>query len=217
MKVFKDIIQGTEEWFFVKYGKVGGSTSKGLFVPSETLLYEILGELTEPFSMEEDGYQNDAMIRGIELEPLHKTQIEQYSGVKFYTPGWLLSDECPLIGISPDGINEELTISWEGKAPASKKHISTVLAKEIPVDNIHQCLHYFTVNPKLEKHYFSTFRPESRYPFWPKLITRDSLINLGTKAKPNVKRVDEWVKIALFNALELEANLSIALKQLEQI
>lgn len=217
MKIYSDIAQGTEEWFRIKYGKVGGSTSKGLFTPTDTLLMELLAEATEPFQMEEDNYVSGDMQRGIELETLHRREIEKYTGIAFNVPGWLQSDECAIIGVSPDGISEDLTVSWEGKSPAAKRHISTVYCKDIPADNIHQSLHYFTVNRKLEKHYFSSFRPESNHPLFVKLITRDNLIDLGTKAKPNVKRVDEWVKIALFNALELEANLSIALKQLEQI
>src|ERR1700761_7321811 len=116
MKIYSDIVQGTEDWFRIKYGKVGGSTSKGLFTPTDTLLLELLSEHTEPFEMEEDNYVSGDMQRGIELEPMHRMEIEKYAGVKFTTPGWLLSDECPLIGISPDGITEDLKISWEGKA-----------------------------------------------------------------------------------------------------
>lgn len=217
MKIYHEIVQGTEEWFALKYGKVGGSTSKGLFVPSDTLLLELLAENTEPFAMEEDGYTSADMQRGIELEPLHRSEIEKYTGVKFNVPGWVQSEECAIIGISPDGISEDLTVSWEGKSPGAKKHISTVYAKEIPSDNIHQSLHYFTVNRKLEKHFFSSFRPESNYPLFVKLITLDSVIDLGTKAKPLLKTVREWANIGRFNALELEANLQNALKQLNQI
>lgn len=217
MKVYTDIVQMTEEWFAIKYGKIGGSTSKGLFVPTDTLLLELLAENTEPFQMEEDCYVSSDMQRGINSEPLHRSEIEKYTGIKFIVPGWIESLSIPIIGISPDGISEDLTISWEGKSPGSKKHISTVYGKDIPADNIHQSLHYFTVNPKLEKHYFSSFRPESNYPLFVKMITLDSLIDLGTKAKPNVKKVSEWVGIARYNALELEANLQIAIKQLDLI
>jgi len=157
------------------------------------------------------------MQRGIELEPFHRSEIEKYIGCKLLVPGWLQSEELPLLGISPDGITEDLTISWEGKAPSSKKHIATVHGKQIPTDNIHQCLHYFTVNDKLERHYFSSFRPENQYPLWPKMLDRDSLIDLGTKAKPNVKKVQEWVDIAKFNTKELGLNLNIALTSLDKI
>lgn len=217
MKVYYDVVQGTEEWFRLKYGKVGGSTSKGLFVNSDTLLLELLSEYTEDFEMEEDNYISNDMQRGIELEPRHRSEIEMYTGLKFLSVGWMESAEIPIIGISPDGITEDLTVSWEGKSPARKKHISTVYSKEIPSDNIHQCLHYFTVNAKLEKHYFSTFRPESKYPLWPTFITRDSMIDLGTKSKPVIKTVSEWVQIAKGNAYKLEADLQAALAKLEQI
>jgi predicted phage-related endonuclease len=217
MKVHHSIIQGSREWHEIKYRKVGGSTSKGLFVNSDTLMLELLAEHTEEFQLEDDSYVSDAMQRGIDLEPLHRSEMEKYIGVKLIQPGWLQSDEVPILGVSPDGISEDFTISWEGKCPAAKRHIETAHTKQIPSDNIHQCLHYFTVNPALERHYFSSFRPESEFPLVPFMITRDSLIDLGTKAKPNVKKVSEWVLIATASGLELEANIEVALINLRKI
>jgi len=217
MKIYYEITQGTEEWFALKYGKVGGSTSKGLFVPSDTLLLELLAESTEPFEMDDDSYESPEMLRGKELESYARAEAEKYAGVKFLVPGWMQCEDIPILGISPDGITEDLTITGEFKCPGAKKHISTVLANDIPADNIHQSLHYFTVNPKCEKHLFVSFRPESYYPLFFKWLTRDSVIDLGTKAKPNCKTIAEWVKIAKFNALELEASLQTALKQLDKI
>jgi len=212
-----DVKQRTEEWFRLKWGKIGGSTSKGLFVPSDTLLLELLAEHTEPFEIEVDGYCSPEMQRGIDLEPVGRMRMEKVAGVKFGDAGWLQCEENNLLGISPDGITKDETISCEGKCPGRKKHIETVFSRKIPSDNIHQCLHYFTVNPKLEKHYFFSFRPECDYPFWYQMLTRDSLIDLGTKAKPNVKKVSEWVDIAKFNAKEIKDNLQLALKQLDKI
>lgn len=212
-----DIEQGTPNWFELKYGKVGGSTSKGLFVPSDTLLLELLAEMTEPFILDDDSYESPDMVRGKELEPYARLEGEKYAGVKFLVPGWLQCEEIPLLGISPDGITKDETFTIEIKCPGAKRHIETVYNNEIPRDNIHQSLHYFTVNPKCEKHLFVSFRPESNYPFWPKILTLDSVIDLGTKAKPNCKKISEWVGIAKFNGSELESNLSLALKQLEKI
>jgi hypothetical protein len=207
----------TPEWHQIKYRKIGSSTSKGLFVASDTLLLELLAEHTEPFQIEEDYYVSKDMQRGIDLEPLHRAEMEKYIGVKLLQPGWLQCEEIPLLGISPDGISEDLTISWEGKCPGAKRHIETAYTSRIPSDNIHQCLHYFTVNPLLERHYFSSFRPESDYPLLPFEITRETLIDLGTKAKPNVKKVQEWVLLAKKEALILEANIEIALNNLKKI
>lgn len=217
MQVFKDVIQCSPEWFELKYTKVGGSTSKGLFVKSDTLLLEIMAERTEPFVLQPEGFVSKDMERGNNLEPIGIQQVGVFAKVKFERYGWLLCDECPIIGISPDGITEDLTVSCEVKCPGAKRHIETIYYDEIPSDNIHQCLHYFTVNPKLQRHYFGSFRPESDYPLFIKMLTRESMIDLGTKAKPNVKPISEWVSIALFNALELEANLSIALANLDKI
>lgn len=217
MIVYKDILQRSEEWHRMKWGKIGGSTSKGLFVPSDTLLLELLSEHTEPFAMDEEPYVNADMQRGIYYEPFGRAELEKFTGYTFIDAGWLQCEENALLGISPDGITEDHTISCEGKCPGRKKHIETVFSKKIPVDNIHQCLHYFTINPKLVKHYFFTFRPESDYPFWCKELTRESVIDLGTRAKPNCKVLQEWVEIAKFNAKEILTNLQLSLKQLEKI
>jgi hypothetical protein len=217
MIVYKELLQKTPEWFKIKWGKVGGSTSKGLFVLSDTLFLDMLSEITEDFQMEEDGYVSNDMQDGIDREPIAFEKLCQFTGIKFETAGWLQCEEIPILGISPDGITADETISCEAKCPARKMHIETVLNNEIPSKNIHQCLHYFTVNPKLETHYFCSYRPESIRPLWIKKLTLDSIIDLGTKSKPVCKTIREWVGIAKFNALELEANLQIALKQLEKI
>ncbi len=191
-----EVKQNTEEWLRMKWGKIGGTLCKGLFVKSDTLLIELLSELTEEFQMDVDAYVSPEMLRGVELEPLGRKQLSDYIGVELKECGWLQCEEFPMVGISPDGISEDLTISGEIKCPQSKKHMGTILSGEIPSDNIHQCLHYFTVNPKLEKHYFASFRPESIKPLFVKCLTRDSLIDLGTKSKPQIKSVRDWSELA---------------------
>lgn len=217
MIVRKDIQQKTPEWFAIKWGKIGGTLSKGLFVSSDTLLIDILSQVTEEYEIEEEGYVSADMQRGNELEPIAFKKLCQFSGIDFETAGWLQCEEVSLLGISPDAISADCKASAEVKCPARKKHIATVLANDIPSDNIHQCLHYFTINPKLEQHFFVSFRPESIRPLFIKKITRESIIDLGTRAKPNCKPVSEWVKIALQNALELEAKLKLALSELDKI
>lgn len=212
-----NIVQGTEEWHRLRYGKIGGTASKGLFVDSDTLLDEVLSEHLEEYEPEDDTFISSDMQRGIELEPTARLEVSKYAGIEFKECGWLQSEECGLIGISPDGITEDETQSCETKCPAKKKHTTTVRTGEIPKDNLDQCIHYFTVNPKLQVHYFVSFRPESKYPLFVKKLTRESLVNRGTEKKPDIKSIEEWTKIALSNALKLEAQLNQTLKQLEQI
>lgn len=215
MKTHYEIEQHSEEWFRKKWGKVGGTLSKGLFVKSDTLLEDVLSELCEEFDLKEN-YQSFDMQRGSELEPEARKALSAYLGVELKEVGWLQCEENEYIGISPDGITDCQTISAEIKCPNSKKHLKTILTNEIPSDNIYQCLHYFTVNPKLEKHYFCSWRPENLYkPIFVKELTRESLVNLGTKSKPILKPISEWVTIAKIEALELKKQINEKINQLK--
>jgi len=215
MIVRYDIEQHSEEWHKVRYGKIGGTLSKGLFIKSDTLLEDVLSELVEDFDLQES-FQSYDMIRGNELEPEARKALNAYLGIELKEVGWLQCEEIPLLGISPDGITECETISAEIKCPAAKKHLKNILSNEIPSDNIHQCLHYFTVNPKLEKHYFCSWRPENNFKsIFVKELTRDSLIDLGTKAKPNIKPISEWVSMAKKEAIILQEQIDEKLEQLK--
>lgn len=210
-----DIEQGTEEWYKVRYGKIGGSTSAGLFVKSDTLLLSLLAELTEPIDLDYDSYISEDMQRGIELEPIARKSLSEYIGVELFQAGWLQSTEHELLGISPDGISKCETITAEIKCPGAKKHVETLLNNEIPLDNLKQCIHYFTVNPKLQKHYFCSYRPESIKPMFVRELNRNSLVNLGTKAKPVMKTIAECVSIAKNATVVLEGQIKEAIEKLK--
>jgi hypothetical protein len=111
--------------------------------------------------------------------------------------------------MSPDGITTDGLIQVEIKCPARKKHTQTILSKEIPSDNIKQCMHAFVVNEKLEKLIFCSYRPESIVPIFTKELTPLSLVTLGTKAKPIVKSVREWVAVAKSNLALIEKELEV--------
>lgn len=207
---YNKIEQCSIEWHELKWGKIGGTLSKGLFVKSDTLLIDILSQRMEEFEPT-DSYQNDAMERGKDLEPFAKEYLEKATGINFNSSGWLQSEENELLGISPDGISEDEKTACEIKCFARKKHYEVLLNNEIPIDNINQCLHYFTVNPNLERLFFIAFRPESPKPFI-KELTLDSIINLGTKAKPRLMSIEA----ARDYSLELAKELLIEIKIKEQ-
>jgi len=216
MIVYKEIKQRSEEWHELKHGKVGGTLSKGLFVKSDTLMIDILSQLTEDYEPC-DGYISADMQRGIDLEPFALETLEKEIFIEFQQVGFLQNSAIPILGISPDGITEDETIQVEIKCPAAKKHTETILADEIPSDNIHQVLHAFTVNPKLETMYFVSYRWENKIkPLWYKMLTKESEINLGTKAKPVIKTVSEWVAIARQNAEDLNKEINENLSKLNE-
>lgn len=215
MIAYWDIVQGTEEWHKIRYGKIGGSTSAGLQVKSTTLLDDILSQRLEPFSLDDDGgFENAAMRRGNELEPAARKEMSAYTGIEFLECGWLQCEDIPLFGISPDGITKDFKTECEIKCPSAKKHTTTVREGIIPLDHTNQILHSFTVNPHLKKKFFGSFRPESEVPLFVVEVTRNSALDLGTKAKPNVKTISEWVKEFKGLGMSLEAELQKEYKRI---
>lgn len=206
----KEIKQGSIEWHELRWGKIGGTLSSGLFVKSDTLLIDILSQRMEDFEPT-DSFQNDAMQRGSDLEPFARQYLKDYTGYEFLESGWLQSKVNELLGISPDGITEDEKIGCEIKCFSRKKHYETLLNNEIPLDHINQIVHFFTVNPKLEKLFFIAFRPEAPKHFI-KEVTLESIVNIGTKAKPILQTVSETRS----NILELADTLLQQIKIKEQ-
>jgi len=192
MDIYKNIKQGTEEWFEIKWRKIGGTLSKGLFVKSLTLLNDLVSQFLEEFEYDEDSFQSADMQRGSEMEVFAREYLSKYVGVQFSEVGWLQSKRNKLLGISPDGITDCETKMCETKCFGRKQHTKTLITNEIPHENINQCLHYFTVNPKLEEFYFIAYRPESVKHFIKKL-TPQSEINMGTEKKPVMMPIHEAV------------------------
>ena len=198
----KNIKQKSLAWFELKWGKIGGILSAGLFVKSDTLLIDLISQRMEQVEIEEEGFVSKAMERGNELEPLARVFLEKYYGVKFIETGWLQSEENELLGISPDGISECEKFACEIKCLGRKKHMETVLNQEIPLDFINQLIHYFTVNKKLETLYFICFRPEAVKHFQV-VLNRKSILNIGTKAKPVLMSIEKAVELSKNAAAEL--------------
>lgn len=192
MKICHNLEQGSKEWFEMKHGKIGGTRSKQLFVKSDTLLIELLAEITEPYDEDKESYKSDAMENGQYLEPQARLELQKYCGIEFLEVGWIQSDN-ELLGVSPDGISKCATIGCEIKCPEAKKHLRTCLKDEIPLDNINQCIHNFAVNTELKEFYFVSYRPESIKPLFVKKLNRESLVNIGTDAKPIFKTISEVV------------------------
>lgn len=184
-----DIQQGTEEWHRIRYRKIGGTRSKQLYDMSDALLVELVGEHLEEFEMDLDSYESSDMIRGHELEPIALQRINEKFGLNLTPCGWLQNEDIPLIGYSPDGISEDLSIITEIKCPAMKKHTATLLNGIIPLDNINQCIHAFATNKHLERLIFGSFRPESAIQLFTYEITRESQVNIGTEKTAKIVSV----------------------------
>ena len=103
MKIYKDVAQGSAEWFDLRLGKLTGSDAqciatngKGL----ETLVFEKVAErMTGKMKAQ---YTNEDMERGHELEELARSSYELESGLQVVKVGFMELDED--VGSSPDGL-----------------------------------------------------------------------------------------------------------------
>lgn len=202
---FKDIEQKTDAWFRIKHGKVGGTLASGLFVKSDTLFFKILSQHEEDYVTEDEGYINSDMQRGNYLEPFARERMESDLNLKFIEYGWLQHDTIKILGISPDGLTEDGKDACEIKAPSASTHSKYVYNDEFPKEYWNQLIHSFTVNEKLERLHFCSFRPKNkRRPLFIKTMTRDTVLDFGSKTKPNLISVKAKVTEALSNGKKLE-------------
>ena len=212
MTPYWEIEQGSLEWFLLRWGKVGGSSAKGLFVNSKTLLYQLLAEQTEIY-VEEESFSSFQMLRGLELEPEAIKRVTELTGIEFTPCGWIQSD-IDIIGISPDGVTKDLTKAVEVKCLSGKKHIEYILEGILPLEYTHQCLHYFTVIDTLDELIFSCYRPESPKSSFIISLTPESEINLGTNAKPKMVSISDAVGMSREKSIKLDVEVKESLNKL---
>lgn len=145
-RVWEDLTQGTEEWLEARRGIVTASVVGRLITPSTlrvahndtarglilTLLGERLTGRVEPV------YVSDDMLRGTMEEPLARAAYEEWAGVSVAQVGFITEDRWgPTIGYSPDGlVGEDGLIEIKSRRP--KKHIQTILADRVPIENMAQ-------------------------------------------------------------------------------
>ncbi|RKZ70480.1 MAG: exonuclease [Gammaproteobacteria bacterium] len=130
-----DVEQRTREWHALRHGVVTASDAHKLQTTAKfnTFKYQILAQvLTDLPENIEDGFQNDAMLRGELLEPVAAKAYAEKTGLDVFGTGFCKSDETPYAGCSPD-----LIIGTKGlgemKIPNTETHMRYMDGK-IPPD-----------------------------------------------------------------------------------
>ena len=110
MKIYNDLVQGSDEWFAVRLGKltaskaqqIGNGLSKTGKIGAglETLCFEKVAEILS--GTREEGYKNPDMERGNEQETLARSAYELENNADVKTVGFIELDER--VGCSPDGL-----------------------------------------------------------------------------------------------------------------
>jgi putative phage-type endonuclease len=141
MKVYRDIVQGSPEWFQLRIGKITASefataTAKGRKKgePSVQVMPLIFRLLAEKWSGEPvERYRNEAMDWGNEYEDQARAQYElRHPELAIMQVGFVEHND--FIGCSPDSINYaiELDGGLEIKCPTSHVQVARVYENKLP-------------------------------------------------------------------------------------
>ena len=180
MKIYPEMIQGSEEWLRARKGRLTASqmakviTGTGkLSAQWEKLAIKLAAECVKPEEL--PAFIGNAHTdRGHELEPVARDWFTQWSGLDVRTVGFVTKEDNPVLGCSPDAL------IYEGKSPVAGLEI------KCPLVETHALYHYENQLPEayraqvhgsmavtgLRKWWFMSFN-EGTEPFT-KLIEWDS-------------------------------------------
>lgn len=164
MRKYKEIEQGSDEWFELRKPKLTGSILKSIMGTSKARQDAIYEMIAQRLSIDEEGvdeYENP-MSRGTRLEPDARTIFEFETGKKIEQMGMCEHDENSAIANSPDGYVEDTedTEAIEIKCPGGKNYVKAWLTNKVPDEYDWQVVQYFVVNPKLQKLHFVLYNPD---------------------------------------------------------
>ena len=166
MKIYDDIVQGSDAWFDLRLGKVTASNfaaaiSKGRgsapSVGRNKLMVKLAVERERGTPLLEESYSNKAMEWGSETEHGACEYYEDLYGPVLHV-GFIERDED--VGCSPDGLVGDDGM-LEIKCPLSTTHAKYILANKMPTDYIAQVQGQLWVAERQWCDFFS-FDPRSR-------------------------------------------------------
>jgi predicted phage-related endonuclease len=142
-----DAPQRSDDWFRARLGRLTGSRAcdmvaqikSGEAAARRDLRTQLVVERIT-HQLQENGFVNWDMVRGIELEDEARAAYEAKTGYLVRQTGFLSHDEL-MAGCSLDGDVDEFTGIVELKAPRSATHLSYWRLNAIPVTYRPQLLH----------------------------------------------------------------------------
>jgi len=156
--------QRTDEWFAARLGKVTASriidilTVAGKPEPAKRRIYRT-ALICERFTgKREQGFTNDAMQRGTDLEPVARSVFEMQRNVTVVEVGFIDHPTVPMSGASPDGLIDDKSII-EIKCPQPSTHLDTMMDKKVPTKYIPQIQWQLACTGR-ELCYFTSYCPE---------------------------------------------------------
>ena len=188
--IIKDVSQRTDEWEFLRKGRITGTRLKDIDSSSKPrVMKELVSEameLEDPKkilklrNIWEVEFENP-MDRGTRLEPYAIKIFEKASGKKVKSIGFIISEIHQGIASSPDGyidngLDDE---AIEIKCPLLPTYWDYYIKGKVPTEYIKQIHQYFIVNPKLTTLHFVCFNPLAwQKPMFEVLVKREDLLDV---------------------------------------
>lgn len=142
-----DAEQRSPHWFAARLGRLTGSRAKDMLATVQKgesakrrdLRLQLACERITG-QVQEDGFVNEAMQRGIDLEPIAFAAYEGVTGHLVQRSGFLAHAEL-MAGCSLDGHIGDFEGIVELKCPKSATHLGYIRAGVVPPDHLPQILH----------------------------------------------------------------------------
>ena len=175
---YRDLIQGSEDWLAARRGIVTASVVGQLVTPktirpadndtSRTLTMLLVAERITGWT--DPVYVSDDMARGTADEPIARDAYSRHVGLPVAELGFMVRDDWGFpIGYSPDGLVGDDGLI-EVKSRRQKKHLATILADEVPLENMAQIQCGLLVSGREWCDYVSFC---GGMPLWTKRVTPD--------------------------------------------
>jgi len=131
------IVQGTDEWFAARIGKVTASrvadviakTKTGYSSSRDNYMAQLICERLT--NQKGESFTNAAMQHGTETEPLARAAYEALKDVLVDEVGFIPHPKILMAGASPDGFIGDNGL-LEIKCPNTATHIDTLLSETVP-------------------------------------------------------------------------------------
>ena len=130
--------QRSESWFAHRRGKVTGSRVKDVLGTAAARRRYMLEIIAERLDMPLNDFQNNAMRRGIALEPEARLAYEIVTGSTVVEIGFADHPDVGMFGASPDGLIEDDIGCIEIKCPESIGYLDVRLSSKPPKEHIAQ-------------------------------------------------------------------------------
>lgn len=195
-----NIEQGTDEWKRLRLGMITGTRVKEAMAADNLKLVDTLIAERVSREIEEDGYVNAAMQRGIDYEPIARQEYEKKIGQKVDQFGFITSDKYTWLGYSPDGLYKGHNGAYglEIKCPSTASHVRYIRMNCMPNEYKYQIYTAFLVCEEMKELDFVSF--DTRFHLKPMHIITIRREDIAEElATTEAALVKFWAKFEKYN------------------